>query len=108
MYVSHGSGTECLLDYCGRRFKAQEENSAMRNGLKYLPGSVEAVQLRQSNIEHDDVRLQRRRLRQGVESITGLSNDLEVLPFVESGTNELPNRQMVFDHQNPANWHANK
>ena len=95
-----GAQTERLSDDIRRGLLAHEEQSCVGGETVDLFRDLESMQLRQVDIEQNQIRLQFFGLLDGLQPILRLDG-LELRPSLKRRTNETAERRMVLDDENP-------
>ena len=97
--VAVGAQTERLSDDIRRGLLAHEEQSRAGGEPADLFRDLESIQLRQIDVEQNQIRLQFFGLPHGLQPIRRL-DDLELRPSLKRRTNETAERRMVFHYEN--------
>ena len=98
--VTIGAQAERLSDDLRRGLLAHEEKARVGGEPADSFRDLESIHLRQVDIEQNQIRLQRFDLLNGLQAIRCLG-DLELRPSLKHRANELAERRMVLDDENP-------
>jgi hypothetical protein len=97
MNVALAAQAKSLLDDVGGRFLAHKQKSCVGSKPAYPPGGFQSVQPWQADIQQNQVRLQRFRLLNGLQSVRSFAHDLELgFPSKLPGE-KFPEGFIVFD-----------
>src|SRR5215467_11178853 len=85
--------------------QGQNQNTRLRIGFQDLPRRLKAIQVRHSDVEDDDIRLQLLRLLDCLAPFASFSANLPLRLCLQQGNQPLAHDLVIISHQNPEDSH---